>query len=500
MPMRAASSTTNCASRNNPCRTKKRTGLSTFQHETYTTQYRNMKKSFATLLAAIVCCIACDDTTDKIGGSIIPENDNIEIKSKTYHASTRSIAVDSVLGKTDKVYLGRFTDPQTGSILEADFMAQFNCVEGGNAFPAEGEVKGDSAVRTELRLFFTTFFGDSTNAMEAEVYQLHTTLDESKKYYTDIDPTQFYDPTVQPLAKKVYTAIDYTLEDSELESNEHYANVCIPLPNSIGTGMIKLYREHPEYFANATSFIENVCPGYYVKSTHGDGTILYIDQVALNVHFVEAKSDSVYVTQFVSTEEVLQTNRFSTQQVQQLVEDTTATYLKTPAGIFTEVTLPIAEMMADGDSINSASIIFNRYNDNVASRFKFGTPQTLLMVRKAEMNTFFEKNRLTDNISALHTGYNTTYSRYEYSNIARLVIHAENERQAWLAAHPGSTEEDYALAHPDWNKVVLIPVTTVEDSNGSIVNFRHDLSLNSTRLVGGKDEIEIKVICSAFKD
>ena len=179
--------------------------------------------------------------------------------------------------------------------------------------------------------------------------------------------------------------------------------------------------------------------------------------------------------------------------------DSSCTYLKTPAGIFTEVTLPIAEMMASGDSINSAKIIFTRYNDMGNTRYQFGIPQILVMVRKGEMHTFFEKNRLTDNVSAFYTTYNKTFNRYEYSNIARLVIHAENERQAWLTANPDATEADYATAHPDWNKVVLVPVTTIKDSNGSIVNFRHDLSLNSTRLVGGTDKIEIKVICSAFK-
>ena len=105
---------------------------------------------------------------------------------------------------------------------------------------------------------------------------------------------------------------------------------------------------------------------------------------------------------------------------------------------------------------------------------------------------------MTDNVSAFYTTYNKTFNRYEYSNIARLVIHAENERQAWLTAHPNATESDYDTTYPDWNKVVLVPVTTIKDSNGSIVNFRHDLSLNSARLVGGNDKIEIKVICSAF--
>ena len=217
------------------------------------------------------------------------------------------------------------------------------------------------------------------------------------------------------------------------------------------------------------------------------------------------RTDTVYVTQFVGSEEVLQTNRFNTQQVQHLVDDTTCTYLKTPAGIFTEVTLPVAEMMANGDSINSAKIIFTRYNNLSDTQYRFGTPQTLLMVRKSELGTFFEKNRLTDNISSYYTTYSSTFNRYEFNNIARLIIHCENERQEWIEENMGNYDNDvakaaeaYESANPDWNKVVLVPVTTIKDSNSSIVNFRHDLSLNSTRLVGGRDKIEIKVICSAF--
>lgn len=457
-----------------------------------------MKKSIVYILTLLICLIACDDNTGTLGNSITPEADSINIKTSTYYAKSHSIAVDSVLGKTGKVYLGRFTDPETGSMFEADFIAQFNCVEGGNVFPPADSIKGDSAIRVELRLFFTSFFGDSTNTMTAEVYKLEETLKEGEKYYTNIDPTQFYDSTSLPLASKVYTAIDYTLEDSELDDSEHYANVNIPLPTEIGNEMIKLYRSNPEFFANATSFIENICPGYYVKSTSGDGTVLYIDQVSLNIYFSDMRTDSIYVTQFVGSEEVLQTNRFSTQQVQQLVEEDAHTYLKTPAGIFTEVELPIVEMMEEGDSINSAKISFTRYNNTNEPQYQFGTPQTLLMVRKSEMNNFFEKNRLTDNVSSFYTTYNCKFNCYEYNNIARLIIHCYNERQAWLEANSGKTETEFNEVYPDWNKVVLVPVSTVKDSKNNIVNFRHDLSLNSTRLVGGKDSIGIKVISSAF--
>lgn len=455
-----------------------------------------MKKSVFSLLAMLILCFfGCDDTTGNLGNSIIPGADSIEINTREYQVTTRSVAVDSVLGKTGKVYLGRFSDPQTQSIFEADFIAQFNCAEGGMVFP--DSIVGDSATYTELRMFFTSFFGDSTNTMSAEVYELEQTLREGEKYYTNLDVTQFYDPAKQPLAQKVYTAIDYSIDEDEREDPSYYTNVTIPLPNEIGTEMIRLYRTNPEFFANATSFIENICPGYYVKSAGGDGTVLYIDQVVLNVHF-KRENDSTYVTQFAGSEEVLQTNRFSTQKVQQLVDDNSCTYLKTPAGIFTEATLPIDSMMMLNDSINSAQIVFTRYNNDEISRYAFGTPKTLLMVRKGEMNSFFEKNKLADNLTSYYTTYNESSNRYEYFNIARLVIHCNNERQAWLDANPGKSKEDYFKEYPDWNKVLLVPVTTVKDTHNNIVNFRHDLSLNSARLVGGKDKIVIKVIASKF--
>ena len=210
------------------------------------------------------------------------------------------------------------------------------------------------------------------------------------------------------------------------------------------------------------------------------------------------------MTQFAGSQEVLQTNRFNTANLQHLVDDNTCTYLKTPAGIITEVTLPVVKMTAAGDSINSAKIIFNSYNDNNSSQFQFGTPKELLMVRKSEMDSFFEKNKLTDNVTSFYTTFNSTYNSYEYSNIARLIIHCENERQEWMTANmeqyatAEEAMEAYEAQFPDWNKVVLVPVKTIKDSNKNIVNYRHDLSLNSTRLVGGEDAILIKVITSAF--
>lgn len=457
-----------------------------------------MKKSIVYILTLLFCLTACDDNTGSLGSSIIPEQDIISNDTATYFATSKSILADSLLGKTSKVYLGRFTDPQTNAILEADFIAQFNCEEGGRVFP--DDIPGDSAVKVELRLFFTDYFGDPTNTMTAEVYELENTLQEGEKYYTNLDPTLFYNKESKPLATKVYTATDYTLEDSELNDSEHYANVNIPLPTEIGTRMIKQYRENKDCFANASSFISEVCKGYYIKASRGDGTILYIDQASLNVHFQDAKSDSLLVTQFPGTEEVLQANRFNSDMLRPLVEDNSCTYLKTPAGIFTEVTLPIDSILEDGHRrINSAKITFNCYNDLTDSDYKFGVPQTLLMICKDDMYDFFEKNKLNDGVTSFYTTYNSKFNRYEYSNIASLITHCYDQRKEWLDNNPGKDEKAYEERNPNWDKVVLIPVTTITDSNNYIVNFRHDFSLNSVRLIGGKDKIKIRVITSEYQ-
>lgn len=464
----------------------------------------------ATLISAIAFT-ACDDNTEMLGNSIIPSGDAIKIDTITHYAKSRSIlANDSILANTNRVYLGKHTDPETGTVFSSDFIAQFNCVE-DYGFPEEGVV-GDSAYKIELKLFYNSYFGDSLNTMKCEVFELDKTLEEGVPYYTNINPGDFYDAQSKPIAEKTYCAIDDAVHDSIKNGDDYTPNITIELPLEMGHKFIKKYYEKDnngvhigkEYFANSESFISNILKGLYVKSSQGDGTVIYVSMARINLYFQHyitgssGKKDSLAtaIATFSSTKEVLQVNKFNNENLQSLIDDNSCTYLKTPAGIFTEVELPITEIIGEGtDTLNMTKITFTRYNQKNDYQYKYSVPSGLLMVRKSDMYNFFLKNKSHDKITSFYTTFNSTYNQYVFNNISRLINYCYAEYEENVATDP-----DWTTKNPDWNKVVLIPVTTTTDNIGNIVGLTHDLKMSSVKLRGGETNIAIKVVKSRFNE
>ena len=472
-------------------------------------------KRLTYILLAIVTLLTftqCDDSTGSVGSSIVPNQDIVTAKTEYFKAKSRTImANDSILANTSEVYLGRYTDEESGTVFTSGFITQFGCKEDyGFPDPKEGGVDGDSATYTKLRLYFEEYYGDSLNAMQCEVYALDNTLEEGTPYYTNLAPEQFYNPDEAPLAKKTYNAIDYSLHDTILNGENYSRHIEIELPNSIGNSFISKYYEKDsegnhigkQYFANSEVFIKDVFKGVYVKCTQGDGTVLKIYRARLDIgfkRFIESSTgerDSIQALSapFYSGKEVLQVNNFDNDDLTPLAKEQEYTYLKTPAGLYTEVTLPIAEIVESCDTINSAKITFTRYNETAGYT---RTPHsTLLMVRKCDMYKFFLKNKLADSKTSFITGFTSSTNEYTFSNIANLVKVCYKEYQEGIESN-----SNWEAENPDWNKIVLIPVSTTEDSNKSIVKITHDISISSVRLRGGTEyEIPIEVITSKFND
>lgn len=449
-------------------------------------------KQLLTMTAMTMALLSCDDNTDTLGVDMMPIGDLVTNEYKTYDVNTQSYAVgDSVLARTDLSYLGKYTDAETGTTVKSDFLCQLNC---GENFDLPEKIEKDSCVRLDLRLFISDFVGDSLASFKISVYELNKQLDPEEDYYTNIDPEKFCDISARPLATKWYTISDRTITDSTRWSSDYSKNIRVSLPTDIGTKILRDYRSNPEHFANTAAWLESGNPcskGLYFKLEYGDGAMAYIDIVQFNIYFnyydEDYKKDTLGVCSFAATDAVVKASRFENSNLDRLMDDREAAYLKTPAGIFTMATIPIEEINAQ-DTINSAKLTFTRYNDTTQEKFKLSIPQTVLLVRLDDyLDGFFENYQISNSKDSYLTTFNSSTNTYVFNNVARLLTTMVEERKNGKASE-------------NWNKVLLIPVKTTKDSSGNIVKLNHDFNMGYTKLVGGEsNKVKMEVLYSKFK-
>lgn len=480
-----------------------------------------MKTIIYTVIAIMSCITisSCDDTTDSIGNSLTDNMDMLKVTTDTFNVATRSIVADSVLSRSTTGYLGKIRDIETGNYITGDFMAQFSTLE-NYKLPEkdsivslqDGEVIADSC---NIRLFYTDYYGDSLATMNITAYEMNEPMKEGMKYYSN------FDPIAEGLIRndgmkvnKTYTLTDLSISDEDRADESSYTpNIKINLNkpytdkngvtyNNYGTYIMRMYYEDPDRFKNSYNFIHEVCPGFYFKTNDGIGSMAYITVSQLNIYF-RYLNDSTYIgtSSFSATEEVLQTTNISNdkQNIADLANDNTCTYLKTPAGIFTEITLPVDEITENhsNDTINTAKISLTRINNSIHDEYSLSTPSTLLMIPKDSLYTFFENGDNVDYKKSFIATYSSSTNQYTFNNISGMITYMADIKKKGLAENSNWLNE-----HPDWNRVVLIPVSVTTNSSSQIVKIVHDMSLTSTKLVGGSENpyepIKINVIYSKF--
>ena len=60
-------------------------------------------------------------------------------------------------------------------------------------------------------------------------------------------------------------------------------------------------------------------------------------------------------------------------------------------------------------------------------------PQYVLMVRKQDMFSFFEENKITDNKTSFLSQYSSSNNTYTFTNIAPLITYCIEERKRELS-------------------------------------------------------------------
>lgn len=466
------------------------------QHITY-----SMKFKLLAVFTFTALLYSCDDSTTGVG-DFVSNLDKIEASYDKYKVTSRTLRLEKVYSRTNKAYLGKYTDPDFGQ-YSADFITQINCPEKFELPEHLKEITGAS-----LELYYTDFYGDSLATLTVQVDTLNKIIEDSDTglYYTSYEPKDYYDETKTPLAVKTYAAVDMSVSDSLRNTSDYYPSIKIDLGKAFGERIQNLYTSKPEYFKDAYSFINNVLKGFYVHTTQGDGSVVYIKDIWLRLnldYYVEREStgeiDSLVQgnTVLAASKEVLMSTRLgypeeqsdnSKDRLDELVDEKGHTYLKTPAGLCTEVTLPIDEIYNDerhkNDTLNSVTLSIKKYRyagDENSNTFTMGIPQNVLMVRKGDIDTFFEQNKTYDNKTSFLGTYSSNTNSYTFSKLNRLISNIFSEIRSG---------EEYT---EDRDKVLLIPVTTETDAEGNIIGVSHDMEVNAAKLFGGEDGEELNI-------
>lgn len=478
------------------------------------------------LVIAALTFAACDDTTEGIGGSITNKIDNINISDSAFNVTTKSIVADSVLSRNNTGLIGKMKDPETGNYVKGDYMTQLGVLPTFSVDTLDikkannGSIEADSCY---LLVSYNASYGDTIAPMKVTAYEMTEPMREDQEYYSNYDA--FKNGWVNE--NNPHWSSNYNLSNtSDVKNFKIYLNKEYKKDGktykNYGSYILQTYAEHPKYFKTNFKFLHNVCPGFYIKNVGGTGNMAKIWNTELIFYWkktIKAKdgvtdSTGIGYNRFDGTEEVLQLNKIEndTENLKKLASQEDWTYLKSPAGIFTEVTLPIDDIMKghEKDTLNTATISFPRLNnDNEDNPYNFATPSTILMVQKDSLQSFFEKSKLADSRTSYTASYSSTgtyKNAYTFQNIANLV--------SAMYKNKGKGK--------NWNKVVLVPVNVITTTQGYttvISKINHDMSLASTRLIVGTDDpnkdyttdektgkkvasgpIRIKVIYSKFKE
>ena len=538
----------------------------------------NSKYALIALLA--ITFFGCDDNTAGLGLGMFPGSDqNINGKLTTFDVTTESVHAGKIYAMSNIGYVGKFTDETFGT-YQAGFLAELNCPkgttfpgifnydkntafdnknkptqtmvgEGGNAkdkeditFVRDENNKIIGNIHTiELYLWYDSYFGDSLTASRLSVYELgdaEKELNENNAYYTDINPEEFYTPQ-NLLGTKAYTAVDLSVKDSIRNLSTYVPSVHVSFKDDAAIRIGKEIIQHA--YKAGTNFdnkaFREAFKGIYVKSDYGDGTILYINQIQMNVVYKSYAIDTIKGTilpktvvkdgespdstyygyrMFTSTREVIQANQLKNDNtaIQDCIKKDGWTYLKSPAGIFTQITLPINKIadQLQGDTLNAVKLGIPIYNETNDRKFGMSIPKSVLLIRNKYKDSFFKNNQLSDGITSSLFDYSSSTSsltQYTFNNITQMINNCLADKEA---AERDIREKGFtkvSLTDPEgnvyeenvdniekweelieWDKFVLIPVLVTKDassnsyySSSNVISIQHDLKPGYARLKGG---------------
>lgn len=463
------------------------------------------------ILIASLITTSCINESSTIGGSIQPSGDSIHLYKDTIEVSSKTIRMEDVFYNSDYGVLGEFADPVYGK-MKADFMLQFYAQKGfkfADSMVIANNIE-ESITKIELRLEYYKSFGDTKTPFQAEIFELKKPLngDNLEEYYVDkVNVEEFVgSPSSRVSAgKKVYTAEDSSVPDSIKKLSSYIPSVVIPFNSTRQSYWARQIMDNRTQLDQ--QWFNNVFKGLYITTNYGDGTLLYVANTKLILHYkyIKNKKQRDTTATFISTKEIKQSNNlgYPQGQLEAIIDKVdTINHVRVPAGLMTEIILPISQLKGKldrfGNPINWNNIVVNTVKFSLRSKtidtnkYPIPIPSHLLMIKKEERKKFFINNQTPDNINS-YVAAKDTSNVYNFNNIAKLI-----QREIRNAASSGNFADINMVVLP-----VTVNTTTASDGSTVITAVKNQLEPSAAMLIKTKDKtlkhsLQMEIIYSEY--
>lgn len=381
-----------------------------------------------------VLAFACNDSLYEIGLTQTPSRDRVAVGVDTLELSARTVAMENVFARTRRPVLGEYADPIFGSI-KSEFI-------GGFFLPHNAGFSSDNAIIDSVRvvLSYNTFMGDSLLPMRLSVFQANRSL-RNLENMTNINPEEYADMSA-PIGEQTFSGsnnifrIEYRPTGfGDVQSFRIY-EIPVTLPNQIGQRFLDQFLKPNHGMMANTDLFNEYFPGFYFTTTFGSSTLIAVNSTSLFVHyhFLDVGGSSIgqdtirtNALRLNMTPEVTQVNTVQTNSDHLLIPNDEFAFIKSPAGVKTELMFPMEEMYntLQGNALNLADFsvfVMPDAMEHIAVRLN--PPTHLLLIHSDSLDGFFERRQMPDSrTSFLSETFDNQSFSYRFANISAMMNH-----------------------------------------------------------------------------
>lgn len=400
------------------------------------------------LVGVCLLLVSCEDRSNTLGVGMMPDYTQFKSFDTTFDLSYRTISADmkdsgsSASGtqynrmyvSSNYGYIGRIPNQEFGGI-ETEYLTQMYCPEGFLFRDQPVDNRIDSAF---LTLYYDGYSGYGKDLVEVTAYRLDKPLPGNSKYSLESISDYYTRGVSEELGRASFMAVTGTPHEGK------GTWVRVPIAREIGQDFYDKSVAGSEVFRSQAAF-DQYFPGVYFRVSAGTGSVIRVVRTALTFCYRKeqmlkrrstGKVDSLAyvpaIQELSHTNEVPQLSRFANMGLSELMAPgSDYAYVKSPAGVLAEITIPTREIKKKLDEapkgsvrvLASAPFAISGENRQL-SEYQLVYPTSLVLMPRDSVAHFFE-SELTDADSPF-----TTYvsrqaiqgsSTYTFGNISALI-------------------------------------------------------------------------------